>query len=38
LLVNAAMDAVKQWTYRPTYLNGQPVKVATQIVVTFSLG
>jgi len=37
LLVSAAMNAVKQWTYRPTILNGQPVKVATEIMVHFSL-
>jgi len=37
LLINAAMDAVKQWTYHPTVLNGQPFKVETQIVVTFQL-
>lgn len=38
LLVEAAMNAVKQWTYRPTILNGQPFKVETQILVNFSLG
>jgi protein TonB len=38
LLIEAAMNAVKQWTYRPTYLNGKPFKVETQIVVTFTLG
>ena len=37
LLVEAAMKAVKQWTYRPTYLNGKPVRVATQIDVHFQL-
>ena len=37
LLVPAAMAAVKQWTYRPTILNGHAVKVATEIVVHFSL-
>jgi protein TonB len=38
LLISAAMDAVKQWIYHPTILNGQPIKVETQIMVTFSLG
>jgi len=38
LLVNAAMDAVRQWRYQPTMLNGQPVEVDTTIQVVFSLG
>jgi protein TonB len=38
LLVGAAMDAVKQWTYQPTILNGAPIKVETVIVVHFTLG
>jgi TonB family protein len=37
LLVPAALEAVKQWVYKPTLLNGQPVEVATQINVNFSL-
>jgi len=37
LLINAALDAVKQWTYHPTVLNGKPVKVETQIMVNFQL-
>jgi len=37
LLVPAAMDAVKQWVYQPTLLNGQPVEVATQVEVNFAL-
>ncbi len=37
LLVNAARDAVSQWKYRPTLLNGQPVEVVTDIVVNFTL-
>lgn len=37
LLVKAARDAVLQWKYRPTLLNGQPVEVLTQIVVNFTL-
>ena len=37
LLVNAAMDAVKQWRYKPTLLNGKPVEVDTVVTVTFRL-
>ena len=37
LLVQAAITAVKQWTYRPTLLNGVPVTVATTVDVNFSL-
>jgi protein TonB len=37
LLIEAAVNAVKQWTYRPTILNGKPVKIATQIMVNFQL-
>jgi TonB family protein len=38
LLVAAAMDAVKQWKYRPYILNGDPVEVETYITVTFRKG
>jgi protein TonB len=37
LLVQAARDAVMQWKYRPTLLNGQPVEVVTDIIVNFTL-
>lgn len=37
LLVNAASEAVKQWVYKPTRLNGEPVEVITNIDVTFTL-
>ena len=37
LLVPAAMEAVKQWVYAPTLLNGEPVEVVTQIDVNFTL-
>ncbi|MCU1237516.1 MAG: TonB family protein [Candidatus Solibacter sp.] len=37
LLVKAAMDAVLQWTYEPTVLNGQAVEVSAPIVVNFIL-
>ena len=37
LLVPAAIDAVKQWRYRPYLLNGEPVEVETNITVTFQI-
>jgi TonB family protein len=37
LLVPAALDAVKQWVYDTTLLNGEPVEVQTQIDVNFTL-
>ncbi len=37
LLVQAATEAVKQWRYKPTLLNGEPVEVVTQIDVNFTL-
>src|SRR5438094_7255197 len=37
LLVPSAEEAVKQWLYRPTLLNGEPVEVATVIDVNFTL-
>jgi protein TonB len=37
MLVPAAMDAVKQWKYRPFLLNGAPVEVETVITVTFRM-
>ena len=37
LLTQAAMDAVKQWRYKPYYLNGAPVEADTQINVNFNL-
>jgi TonB family protein len=36
-LTMAAIEAVRQWRYQPTLLNGQPVEVDTQIDVIFSL-
>ncbi|HEY6444714.1 MAG TPA: TonB family protein [Candidatus Acidoferrales bacterium] len=38
LLMASAMSAVKEWRYRPTMLNGQPVEVDTTVQVVFSLG
>jgi protein TonB len=37
-LSRAAVEAVRQWRYRPYRLNGEPVEVETQIVVNFTLG
>jgi protein TonB len=37
LLVPAAMTAVKQWIYKPTFLNGVAIEVDTEIDVTFAL-
>lgn len=37
LLVPSAMEAVKQWIYQPTLLNGEAVEVVTQIDVNFTL-
>jgi protein TonB len=37
LLTQAALDAVRQWRYQPTLLNGEPVEVITQIDVNFTL-
>ncbi|MGA7684480.1 MAG: energy transducer TonB [Terriglobales bacterium] len=36
-LAPAAMEAVKQWKYKPYLLQGQPVNVETQIIVNFTL-
>jgi len=38
LLAGAAVDAVRQWRYRPYVLNGEPIEVDTQITVNFILG
>jgi protein TonB len=37
MLVGAAMQAVRQWRYAPTLLNGTPVEVDTEITVNFTL-
>ena len=37
ILSRAAMDAVRQWKYKPYFLNGEPVEIQTQIVVNFKL-
>jgi periplasmic protein TonB len=38
MLVKAAVEAVKQWRYRPYMLNGEPIEVETEITVNFTLG
>ncbi len=38
LLARAAMEAVQQWVYKPTLLNGDPVEVIAPIEVSFTLG
>jgi len=37
ILTSAATDAVKQWKYKPYYLDGQPVEIQTQITLNFKL-
>ena len=34
----AAMEALKQWMYQPTLLNGEPVEVSTTVDVNFAPG
>lgn len=37
LLAPAALEAAKQWKYKPYVLNGEPIAVETQITTTFQL-
>jgi|HubBroStandDraft_6_1064221.scaffolds.fasta_scaffold64025_3 protein TonB len=37
VLAQAAIEAVKQWRYRPYFLNGEPVEVDSQITINFTL-
>ena len=37
LLINAALKAVAQWKFEPTYLNGVPVSVEMEVEVAFHL-
>lgn len=37
MLIQSAIDAVRQWRYKPYLLNGDPVEVDTQIHVNFTL-
>jgi periplasmic protein TonB len=36
-LAHAAVQAVKQWKYKPYLLNGEPVEIQTEITVNFKL-
>jgi TonB family protein len=36
-LAQAALDAVRQWRYQPTLLNGEPVDIETNVTVSFKL-
>jgi len=38
LLTQAAVDAVTQWVYSPTLLNGEPIPVIGTVTVRFTLG
>ena len=37
VLAQAAIDAVKQWRYRPYLLNGEPIEVDSKITINFTL-
>jgi protein TonB len=37
LLTRAAQEAVRQWKYKPTIVNGGPVEVVTEVTVQFHL-
>ena len=37
MLVQSALEAVRQWRYKPYLLNGEPVEVDTQVTVNFTL-
>jgi periplasmic protein TonB len=37
LLIEAALEAVRQWKYKPTQLNGQPVEVVSSVEVQITL-
>lgn len=36
-LSQSALEAVRQWRYRPTLLNGSPIEIVTQVVVNYTL-
>jgi protein TonB len=36
-LLPGVVDAVKQWVYKPSMLNGEPVEVITTVTINFSL-
>jgi protein TonB len=35
ILAHAAVEAVRQWRYKPYYLDGEPVEIQTEITITF---
>jgi protein TonB len=37
MLDNAALDAVRQWEFTPTLINGVPTKVIMTVTVNFTL-
>jgi protein TonB len=37
VLAHAAVEAVRQWRYKPYYLDGQPVEIQTEITINFKL-
>jgi protein TonB len=37
MFYQSALDAVRQWRYKPTFLNGRPVEVDTHITVIYKL-
>ena len=37
LFEQSAVEAVQQWRYKPTILNGQPVEIDTSIMVIYSM-
>ena len=37
ILGHAAAEAVRQWKYKPYYLNGEPIEIQTQVTVNFKL-
>jgi TonB family protein len=36
-LSESSLEAVRQWRYRPTLLNGQPVEIVTDVIVNYTL-
>jgi outer membrane biosynthesis protein TonB len=36
-LIDAALESIQKWRHRSTFLTGEPVEVATQIIVHFRL-
>jgi protein TonB len=37
LLTQSALDAVKQWKYKPYLLNGSPIEIQTEVTINFKL-